>query len=796
MSQNLVWHYFILHRPSEAECILCNKFYHNEHVPNLETHLIREHPEVITEIRENIRRADLGVYFIFDVEDSKARCINNCIVNIFNGIDYLKDHLHSHGINKHARALNNTQRNPYGNASQPTAVEDNGSASTSKQPIDVLSQNTEDHEKLSWSNSNNLVWQYFKPVKYPYANCNICKNRYKSIRYLRNFEQHLLLCHAELIDEIRCEIDEEIRRLNLSPYFVCDTELPRIKCNIGNCNYKINMFHGTKKLKDHLSINHSSTYKRISMPKSNTDIMIKQVAEGSNESIQLIKDNEGVNASKHPTNTLLQKTENIVELPWGNSNNLVWRYFKPVKYPYANCNICKNRYKSIRYLRNFEQHLLLCHAELIDEIRCEIDEEIRRLNLSPYFVCDTELLRIRCNIDNCIHKINIFHETKKLKYHLSIYHSSTYTRIFMPKSNTDIMIEQVVESSNESIQLIKGNKSVTASKHPTDTLLQETGNLVELPWGNSNNLVWRYFKPVRNPYANCNICKNLYKSIRYLGNFEQHLLLCHEELIDEIRCEIDEEIRRLNLSPYFVCDTELPRIRCNIDNCIYKINMFHGTKKLKDHLSIYHSTYTRISMPKSNTDIMIEQVAGGSNESIQLIKDNKNANASKHLTDALLQETENFVELPWGNANNLVWRYFKPVRKPYAKCNICKKYCKGRVLKKFEHHLLDYHIILIAQMRCEIDEEIRYRSLSPYFVCDTGLSRIKCNVDNCIYILNLFNGYMGLIEHLYNHHASIFTAMFQYIPRNTIRIMTKSVAEEDNTFTNVDDPRPGPSWQT
>jgi hypothetical protein len=285
MSQNLVWNYFTqLERPV-AECNLCQEFYLSEEERNLEEHLTCEHPEVITEIRESIRRADLAECFVFDVGDSEARCkyTDNCIVNIFKGIDYLEDHLRNHVRIDVARTLEREQRNPIGTASQPTTAENNANASN--QLIDPLAQNTEYLEELPWSNSDSLVWRYFKSVRKSYVECNICKRLCYGLSLIQ-LEEHLLCCHKKLIDEIRCEINEEIRRLNLSLYFVCDTELPEIRCKVGYCIRSINIFDGIKRLTEHLYKCHASMLTTIFpyIPRSTTHVMTKSVAETDNVS--------------------------------------------------------------------------------------------------------------------------------------------------------------------------------------------------------------------------------------------------------------------------------------------------------------------------------------------------------------------------------------------------------------------------------------------------------------------------------------------------------------------------------
>lgn len=168
MSKNLVWDYFTQHRRPVAECNLCNEWYHSEQVLNLEKHLILEHPEIITEIHESIRRADLAECFIFDMGEVRCKYTDNYVANIFDGIEYLKDHLSNHSIKDYARALRSEQRNP-DQASQSTATEDNASASANKQSTDALSQNTKSLKVLLWANSNNLVWRHFKPVRKFYA---------------------------------------------------------------------------------------------------------------------------------------------------------------------------------------------------------------------------------------------------------------------------------------------------------------------------------------------------------------------------------------------------------------------------------------------------------------------------------------------------------------------------------------------------------------------------------------------------------------------------------------------------
>lgn len=93
-SNNLVWRYFIPKQWPVAKCSICNKFYNGRNIANLEDHLTCKHPEVIREIRKEIRSANLYPYFAFDIEKSRVRCIvGTCKINIFSGISSLINHL-------------------------------------------------------------------------------------------------------------------------------------------------------------------------------------------------------------------------------------------------------------------------------------------------------------------------------------------------------------------------------------------------------------------------------------------------------------------------------------------------------------------------------------------------------------------------------------------------------------------------------------------------------------------------------------------------------------------------------
>ncbi|XP_025993262.2 uncharacterized protein LOC113004372 [Solenopsis invicta] len=444
MSQNLVWNYFTQHRRPVAECNLCNEWYHSEQVLNLEKHLTHNHPKVIAEIRESIKHANLAKCFIFDVGDSEARCvIDNCIVNIFNGIDYLKGHLNNHDINKHTSTFRNAQSNKHKTVSQLRAVENNTSASANSQS-DVYSQDTKDQKELPWdSHKNPIIWRYFVPKNSHKAKCNICNISCFNLR--NTLEMHLIHRHPQVLDEIRNDIAKEIKHFNLSTYFVCDKEFFQVKCSVDNCLRSVNVFHGTEGLTLHLMKYHISIYRKISpyMPKNNTALMTQPI----------VKENyASTNASSRLPVTYSQNTENEKRFIWGCQRNLIWQYFKPDGKPYAKCKICRRRFKG-KKLVQFEQHLLKCHTEVVDIIRIEINEEIKRFNLSPPFELNAKFNHVRCNVNNCVDPtINIFYGTEELKDHLRKHHTHIYRRIseYMARNSTDVITEPVRKEDNAS----------------------------------------------------------------------------------------------------------------------------------------------------------------------------------------------------------------------------------------------------------------------------------------------------------------------------------------------------------
>ncbi|XP_011167131.1 uncharacterized protein LOC105201007 [Solenopsis invicta] len=223
---------------------------------------------------------------MFDVGDSEARCIiDNCIINIFAGINSLSEHLNNHGIIECRKALKNEevqQRNTEQTESQSTAAKDKTSENVNSQLFGAHSQDTENNKELPWGNVSNLVWRYFTPNKKPYAKCNIC-GVIRVGNKLSHLELHLINHHSKIVDKIQSKIKKEVRYLKLSSYFEFYEELLRARCNINNCHYGINLFYGTQSLRHHLYKYHKSIYTKISQQIqrcNDTDVMT-QAKEGN-----------------------------------------------------------------------------------------------------------------------------------------------------------------------------------------------------------------------------------------------------------------------------------------------------------------------------------------------------------------------------------------------------------------------------------------------------------------------------------------------------------------------------------
>jgi len=89
--------YFSLSQEGHVKCKICDFKYQGKEIWHpLEYHILFKHPEVIEEIRNEIRRMALVKYFMFDVELSKIRCVVcNGHINVFWGAAGLNLHLMS-----------------------------------------------------------------------------------------------------------------------------------------------------------------------------------------------------------------------------------------------------------------------------------------------------------------------------------------------------------------------------------------------------------------------------------------------------------------------------------------------------------------------------------------------------------------------------------------------------------------------------------------------------------------------------------------------------------------------------
>ncbi|XP_025991308.2 uncharacterized protein LOC105198147 [Solenopsis invicta] len=227
-SDNLAWHFFTPESWPIAKCNLCNITYCSGRTEILETHLWEEHPETIKKIQEEILPAWLPQYFAFDVKDCETKClIKDCSINVFDGINHLKNHLLTeHNINEPTDNENITTDD---HAERPQAAE---------------------HQNRRTQNFDNLIWRYFTE-EWPISKCNICNNNFRDAE-IKKLERHLRLVHPKIIKEIRDEIESSW----LSPYFVYDNR-SKMRCVIGNCDESINIFFGVNYLSNHLLTKHN-----------------------------------------------------------------------------------------------------------------------------------------------------------------------------------------------------------------------------------------------------------------------------------------------------------------------------------------------------------------------------------------------------------------------------------------------------------------------------------------------------------------------------------------------------------
>lgn len=273
---SLIWQYFTLKPITEhhdvhdkskqkIQCNICDSPFNG--TSSLTSHLLNIHPEIITELREKIKLTNLSSYFQFDIDYDKTRCtVTNCRINIFHGVDYLKMHLLScHCIN--IIISENIQRNTYEMTQQLVVAEDNASANIDQRsgPSSQVIEYQEEFLQYPY----NSAWQHFIPETECQIKCIYCGSLYDN-RLVFNLEWHLI-SHSNIKNKLR----EEIKCSDLSQYFTFDIRPTMTRCIIENCC--INIFHGIKRLRDHLRICHNiNVYSKVSqnIQRYNSDVMM------------------------------------------------------------------------------------------------------------------------------------------------------------------------------------------------------------------------------------------------------------------------------------------------------------------------------------------------------------------------------------------------------------------------------------------------------------------------------------------------------------------------------------------
>ncbi|XP_012524824.1 uncharacterized protein LOC105830187 [Monomorium pharaonis] len=573
--------------------------------------------EIIAEtIQKEIKCSWLSHYFKFGVEDGKTICIiSNCYIDIFQGINYLKDHL----AQKH---------NIFG----PT---DNTNINADGQCTDAHSQVAKYTQK-SWSFRNKIVWQYFTAEEWPFAKCNICNNNINT-GSIKHLETHLLFEHLDAVEKIQ----DEIKSTWLSQYFKFDVERRKTTCIVNNCS--INIFGGIKYLKNHL-------FKKHNIVESN--------------------DNTNINVDGQQVDAHLQAAKRS----WSFYYTIAWQYFTVEEWPSAKCNICNNRYTS-GVISSLERHLSLKHPETVEKIR----DEIKSMWLSQYFIFDIEHGKTTCIVENCSvnvfrgincledhlykkHNItNVYVDAEQIGAHSQIAKhpkklwSLRYKKVWRhftseewPLSKCNIcdnrfygglitklenhllckhpeVIEKMRDEikstwlsqyfkfdmeyrkitcivENCSVNIFRGkrylkhhlfkrhnivkpndNASINADVQRAD-IHSQAAKYAKKSWNSSNNIIRQYFTLKEWPFTKCNICDNYFYS-GLMTQLENHLLRKHPEVIKKIQ----DELKSTWLSQYFILDVECGKTTCIVENC--NVNIFLGVNYLKDHLSKKHNLF-------------------------------------------------------------------------------------------------------------------------------------------------------------------------------------------------------------
>ncbi|XP_011161721.1 uncharacterized protein LOC105197172 isoform X2 [Solenopsis invicta] len=330
------------------------------HCGHLETHLWSVHPETLKKIQDEIKSTWLSRYFIFDEECGKTVCIiNDCCVNIFRGISYLKEHLFKeHNI-----------------------VEYNNNRSTNiiSHRIGTHLQATK-HSEVSWSPNKSIAWQYFTLEDWQFAKCNICNKSYHR-KMLCNLEKHLSHLHPEIPKKLQ----EEVRCSWLSQYFIFEKG-HRIRCTY-NC-HPFSIFRGINYLRDHLFNFHN-----------------------------IDKSNAWINSNGQQDEAYSQVAK-YLKRSWSFRNTVAWQYFTSENWPFTKCNICNKRYNGKR-LQHLEEHLFLKHPKTVEKIK----NEIRCSWMSKYFTFDKrDRMDFAKCIYNC-KPFCIFRGINYLRSHLSKNHN-------------------------------------------------------------------------------------------------------------------------------------------------------------------------------------------------------------------------------------------------------------------------------------------------------------------------------------------------------------------------------------
>lgn len=150
-------------------------------------------------------------------------------------------------------------------------------------------------------------------------------------------------------------------------------------------------------------------------------------------------------------------------------SSLVWRYFIEVERYTSKCKFCHKLFFSAYDQQNLEDHLIIKHPQVAEEIRTEVE----RMSVSRHFIFSTSRrYRIKCTI--CYKLFNIF-RVESLESHLLEHRRNEQSQTSTEGNDTNMTINQSVSEENNA-----STPSQQSDTHPSQTEENQEDAVVSL----------------------------------------------------------------------------------------------------------------------------------------------------------------------------------------------------------------------------------------------------------------------------------------------------------------------------